>query len=435
MFLKECKKILLSIPYIIIAAILIVFFYTQFYVGINADLTAPQPDDPAGYGYYTQDDPPLIMPAATDSLFLEFLNNAYIAYPQGFYKNVTLSDSDQAQIAEILSKITGVPTEDFLAAEKEERESSSTTVIDAGEEAKAEDGSIYIIPNNLTEEDRSGTLDISVREDLSYEEFIALMDQADKIIGGESYYKRASLASHFGQMPKDYTQAMADYEALLENGAGVALSRLFSDYLGIFATLLPVFLAVWLVMKDRAARMNELVSTRQISSWKLIGVRYLALVCMVMLVVFVLAGITATSIYSICGAIDGLYMPFVFAIGWIMPGIMISASLGMILTVLTGTPAAIAVFGLWWFLSLTSNVSNIYGNYENFTLIPRHNTIENTAYFTENLRALAENRFFYVALSIVLVLFSMYIYEAKRRGRWHVSIIKQRSNHQIEFEE
>jgi len=435
MFFKECKKILFSLPYILIAIILVAFFYTQFYSGLKEDLSVPQPNDPAGYGIYAENDPALIMPAATDSLFAEFLSHSYIAYPQGFYKNITLSDSKQAQIAEILSEITGVPKEDFLAAEKKERTSSDTAVIDAGAEAEAENGDRYIVPENLTEADNSGTLDISVREDLSYEKFMELMDQADEIIGGESYYKSTSLANHFGQIPKDYEQALEEYETLMESGAGIASARLFSDYIGIFATLLPIFLAVWLALKDRISMMSELIYTRQISSWKLIGVRYLALVLMVMLVVFVLAGINAVSIYSICGAIDGLYMPFLFALGWIMPGVMISTAVGMVLTVLTGTPAAIAVFGIWWFLSLTKGIGNISGNYGNLTLLLRHNTMQNAAYFTENLGALAGNRIFYIILSIVLVLLTVYVFEQKRRGRFYVSIIKRRTDYQIKPEE
>jgi len=433
MFFKECKKILFSIPYILIAVILLIFFYTEFYSDLGNDLSAPRPNDPEGYGYYVENDPKLIMPAATAMLFEEFLSNSYIAYPMGIYKNVTLSDSDQVQVAEILSEITGIPKKDFSAAEEKERTSSDTAVIDAGTTAEAENGYTYTIPDSLTEANGTDTLDISVREDLSYEKFIKLMDRADEIIGGESYYERTSLADHFGMMEQDYEQALAEYEELMESGAGMAAARLFSDYIGIFTTLLPVFLAVWLIMKDRTSRINELIYARQISSWKLIGVRYSALVCMVMLVVFVLAGISAVSIYSFCGAIDGLYMPFLFALGWIMPGGMISAAVGMVLTVLTSSPAAIAVLVLWWFLSLS--MGNIGGSYGGLTLIPRHNTMQNKVYFIENLGTLAVNRSFYIALSVVLVLLTIYLFEQKRRGRFYVSIIKRRTNHQIEPEE
>ena len=59
------------------------------------------------------------MPAAVSSLYVEFANNSYIAYPVGFYKNVRLSREKQAEMAQILSGLTGVPAEEILALAEE----------------------------------------------------------------------------------------------------------------------------------------------------------------------------------------------------------------------------------------------------------------------------------------------------------------------------
>ena len=61
------------------------------------------------YGWTTKDDPDLIMPAAVQSLYDEYKQNDYRAYPMGFLKYVKLDDEERAQIGQILSELTGIP--------------------------------------------------------------------------------------------------------------------------------------------------------------------------------------------------------------------------------------------------------------------------------------------------------------------------------------
>ena len=63
----------------------------------------------------------------------------------------------------------------------------------------------------------------------------------------------------------------------------------FCDYIGIILSILPVFIAVAVCLKDRRAKMNDLIYARKISSFKLILSRYFAIIIAVMLPTVILA--------------------------------------------------------------------------------------------------------------------------------------------------
>lgn len=97
---------------------------------------------------------------------------------------------------------------------------------------------------------------------------------------------------------------------------------------------------------------------------------------------------------------------------------MISVSVGMFLTELTKTPIAILVQGLWWFFDANTGLKT--GNqYAMLNLSPRHNSLWNGQLFRIRYESLIWNRISFVVLSILLVVFTVIIYERRRRGRVH----------------
>lgn len=362
LFFKEFKKTVMSVTYFIFVAVLLLFAYTQ--IGLRFDpVEAPKPGL-ENYGSKYEEQPDVIMPKAIEALGSEFEANSYDAYPLGLYKNVKLNDEKQAEMAEILAKL--------------------------------------------------------MDKNRSYEQFRELMRQADRLIGGGSKYSDTYLI-HFGIVPKTYADAQSDYKAIVEQDKITgALARLFSDYLGIVLSLFPVFLAVAMSLKDRRAKCEPLFYTRSISSCRFMMTRYAALVAATFVPVLVLAvyaGIQTSAEYRGL-AID--HFAFVkYSFGWLLPSIMVSTAVGVCLTVLTQTPIAIIVQGIWWFIDINNGIRHIDGGY-GASLAIRHNNIGQTEVFLDHIPTLLINRISYALFAIALVLFTGYIYELKRRGKLDV---------------
>ena len=64
----------------------------------------PKPGQ-ADYGWTKSKDQQMIMTDAVNTMALEWVQNYYTAYPFGFYKRVSISESDQKAVGEILEKV------------------------------------------------------------------------------------------------------------------------------------------------------------------------------------------------------------------------------------------------------------------------------------------------------------------------------------------
>jgi ABC-2 type transport system permease protein len=180
MFLKECKKTMMSLTYLIFVAVLLLFGYTE--IGTNLDRfdqIVPPQKGLESYGSKYEDNKELIV-----ALFDEYISASYTAYPLGFYKNVKPGDEEQGEMAQILSELSGIPLDEFKLATL----------------------------NN--ESGNPEILQISVDSRLVIERFYELMDQADKLIGGGSKYSDTYLIE-FGKVQKTYEDAMLDYNLIV----------------------------------------------------------------------------------------------------------------------------------------------------------------------------------------------------------------------------
>ncbi len=90
LFLKECRKILFSLTFILYFAAMLAMYFTQFHSDCDKTIYEPQPGQ-TDYGMIEKEVPEILMPAAAESLVREYLSDSFSAYPIGFYKEVKLN--------------------------------------------------------------------------------------------------------------------------------------------------------------------------------------------------------------------------------------------------------------------------------------------------------------------------------------------------------
>ena len=426
LFLHELKKTVFSISYIIFVIIAVFAIFSQGALNFSGDKIA-EPVIGENYGTKNDELPEIVMPAALQSLYAEFVENNYTCYPIGFIKNVKLNDDEQMRIAEIIADITG------MNADKIYRTQGSLYDISIGEVSgdinlQSDGNGGFIISGNENENEKNTQrerMDFSVRGDMSYTEFKGLMQEVDDILGGGSDYAAESLRG-FGTVPRTYEEAVADYELVKSSDKITGgYARLFSDYaVAIVFSFFPVFLAVIISMKDGYAKMSELIYTRRAAGIKIVLMRYLAILTAVMLAAVVLSYISSATVWSMYKGMElDYFAPLAYDFGWIMPSAMTAVAVGMFLTELTNTPVAIAVQGIWWFLDMNMGMHSVSASYSLLRLAPRHNAGTNSYFrtqdFIDNFSNLRANRLLFAGLSVILVIGTVIIFEAKRKGKFN----------------
>ncbi len=379
LFLKECKQILKSLTYLIIVAFIILFYFTQF----DSSNTVVKPKEGLeSYGTKYSDDKNVIMRESLRGLVYEYSANSYIAYPIGFYKQVILKDEKQVKIKDIIEKITGLP---------------------------------------IDKVEKLGRNEIFPDSSISYEQFEELMGKADKIIGGGTNYTEKALYIN-AEVPMTYEEALEEYNSLLyDDRITNATARLFSDYMGIILAILPVFLAVTRSLRDKRSLADGVIFAKKSSSVNIILSRYLANVVMLLLPLMIIA-IFPTLECNYLGDIVGIkadslaFYKYIFA--WLLPTILITTSVGFFITELTNSALAILFQGGWWFVSIFMSVNNLVGNV-GMNLVPRFNSEGSYHVFEKIFDELVLNRITYSILGILLILATVFVYEAKRKGKWN----------------
>lgn len=378
---KEIKKTAISITFFVFIIALLAMSFSQDVLNFSNHDVITAPKQGEDYGIQQKEVPELIMPAAFNSLYNEFTANEYIAYPIGFYKNVKLNETDKEKMAEIISTLSGVPVNDLLTS--------------------------------------ANSIEVTLSDDISYEEFKECMKQADDLIGGGSNYSENNLLN-YSYVAITYEEAVTNYNLIVnEDKFTGAYARLFCDYTGIILSILPAFIAVAICLKDKRAKMNDLIYVRKTSSFKLILSRYFAIVISVMLPTVILAYISNSTVWGQYSGMALDYLaPLKYALGWLMPSVMIATAIGMFFTELTGTPIAIAIQALWWFIDLNAGVGRLRGVHTMFELTPRHNSLGNTQIFLDEFHTLVANRLMIAGTALLLVAVTVIIYEQKRRGKF-----------------
>lgn len=409
LFLKECKKIIFSVTFVLYTAAVLAMYFTQFGVDSKEMLQMPR-KGMNDYGTIAKEVPEILMPAAIDSIISEYLSGGFTAYPIGFYRNVKLSDRKKDEICGIIHELSGL-TRQELDSFDGYNEGGYEAVPDAAVGYKM----VYIepvVPKAV------------IPAELTYERFRELMKKADGIIGGGSKYSDDFIVGNFSRVPKTYEDALAEYNSIIyEQKITPAYARLFCDYSGIDLSILPVFVAAALAAKDKKSQMEQLVYSRKISSVRLVLTRYAALIAVMSVPVIFTAAHAQLGIMSLYEGFETDKLAFAkYSAGWLLPNMLLSASLGMLLTELLSPLAAVFVQGAWWFGSIFASAGALTGNITSFVLVPRHNSLYGADVFETAFRQLLFNRAFYTVLSLALIAAAAVLYEIKRGGGFNVHI-------------
>ncbi|MDE6519185.1 MAG: ABC transporter permease [Ruminococcus sp.] len=407
LFFKECKKILFSLTFLIYLVAVVGFYFTQFHEDTEDKIYQPAPEF-TDYGTIAKEVPEILMPAATDGLVTEYLRGYYKAYPIGFYKKVQLSEKKSAQIAEIITEITGISKQEL------------------DDYADFDEGGMTMIPDGnggyIPVVEKPNIPEINIPDTMTYEHFRELMHKADKIIGGGSDYSDDYIVGTFSRVPKTYEDALADYNDIIEKDKVTgAYARLFCDYMGIIVSILPAFVAAALANADRKSRMEHLIYSRKISSVKLVLTRFSALIIILAIPVIVLAFIASFSVSRIYtqNSTDFLAIPKM-SVYWLLPNILFSTALGMAITEISSQLIAVFVQGVLWFASVMSVSGGLTGSISRFTLVCRHNSLYGRNIFMESFNNFLFSRIFYTILAVAIMLLTTWIYSEKRKGGFNV---------------
>lgn len=416
LFLKECKKVICSMTFVLYVVTVVAMYVTQF--GIEREPVAKPRPESGDYGTTVRQDPQLIMPAAVENLLGDYLSGSYPAYPIMFYKNVKLRENKRLEMRAILEELTGLSGEEI---------DSFSGYQEAGyySEGLDENG------NPIIQFREAVAPEYSLPENLTYEHFCELMERADKIIGGGSSYEVKNLAYNFGRAPMSYEEALQQYESLmLPEELGKSYLRLHCDYMGIDLAVMPVFVAAALWQLDKRSRMQSLIYPRKSSAVRIVGTRYLALVsCMAVPVLLTLV----YTVYTTCHLYPQMHIVWGSGLGmallWLLPDILAVSALGALLTELFSPLLAIFLQCVWWFLSL--NRTELTGDVARFGLQVRHNSLGGTALWQSQQEIFVCNRLALTVLALAALVLATWLYECKRRGKaaWMDKILYPGKSH------
>lgn len=419
LFKKECTQVFKSLIYWLFITCLALFFFTQ--MGKISFASKPVKGQEGGYGWKQSTEKSDIMEGTLGMLARDYDQDSFTTAPVGFTKHITLDASEKEKIARILETCTGLSISEIQDRYQEYVKENTV---------KLANGASMMAADNFK---------LPAKKGMSYKEFEKEMGKVSRILGPGSSYTKDRIKDN-GMVEKTYEDALAEYENLMEkDGFTGGYARMFCDYMGIILGILPVFVTATRVLRDKRSGIRELIFVRKAYSFSIVCSRYLALCVTMFLPVLILSFYPLAECIGYAAGKDlalDYTAFFQYSFGWLLPSILIVTALSMLITEWTETAAAVLVQIVWWFFSSFSGQNAMRGGAYGFNLIPRHNTELNYTGFQADFSTLVWNRLFYTLLAVVLVVATVLIYEAKRKGRFGNGKIScnRKRNHTVSFD-
>lgn len=374
---KEMKEQLRNITFYLFVFIIIMFYASQFIgeIDISSDLKPISPEE------YSK----------TNIRIKPYYGSKQIDNPQKEIQIMYSRLLGDANMGELLKY--GFPLNKYVNLSSEQKE---------------------FMRDAATKISSHGYVDNKLKIDVTYEHYLEIINEVDKKLGENTYfgdkYRDTKLRAKMS-----YEEALEDFNEVLDKDKLTnAYGRIFADYMGITAGLFPIFLGAFLLTRDKRSRMQELIYSRRISSYKYVIAKYIALNIMIMFVYLIMAS-HATYIFArIASANDYNIAYFAFykyTILWIMPTVMFTTAIGFVLSILFGNGiVAIPIqFGLWMI-----SLMPLKGDYRLFKSVIRFNSVGNYELYMAWKSSILTNRIFFIAISIILVLMASWIFSYKR---------------------
>ena len=256
---------------------------------------------------------------------------------------------------------------------------------------------------------------VTVKEGFTYAEFETAMEEICDLVGKGSSYEKDKYENSI-YVPMTYEQAKEEFDALCEKDRLTrAYMRLFCDYAGIVLAILPIFIGISRVLRDKRAKVQQVMFSKPASGALIVVSRYLANLVMLCIPVFVTAFLLQQPYYykAQTFGIQGDFMAFLSVPGiWLLPEIMIVLALSFLITEFTDTILAVFIQVAWGIGSLFGATS-LVGDF-GMRLVARWNTLGETALFASLEKEFLLNRGYYFLLAIVCVILTVIVYERKR---------------------
>jgi hypothetical protein len=256
-----------------------------------------------------------------------------------------------------------------------------------------------------------GGKSINSRSDLvlSNEVFEKIIDELDDQLGGHTVFAKERREGWIA-VPKSYEELVAEEKRVVELGFTPLVAQMFADYYGIALAMLTVFLAAFIFYRDKRSHILELVCSRSVSGYTYIFSKF-AGTC-----IPVFASITAVAavptFFAVKMKMEGYEVKIftyfsTFAV-WLFPTVMFIAAAAMLVSLLVNNP--IPAFAAQFFFFVIS-VAPLQGDYSLYKVFIRHNVMEPLA----NPQAFYINRVFIALMSVIFILVTAGIWEARRR--------------------
>ncbi len=397
LFLKECRQVLKSLVYYIFLVAFVFSVNSQMSGESWKSLKEPQPGE-VYYGRTITRDETLIMEGTLANLMQDVYRGSFATYPLGFYKKVALTEAERKKAEEILERCTGKSYE-MLESERNryfeiiEQQSTLEEVIAAETDYK-----------------------VPVREGLTYEEFGIAMEEICNLVGKGSSYEKSKYENSI-YVPMTYEGAKEEFAALCTKDLITrGYMRLFCDYAGIFLSILPIFVGVSGALRDKRAKVQQVIFSKPAPGMVIIGSRYLANLFMISIPVFVMAFLLQHPCYKMARSM-GLQADFFAFLKvpclWLLPEIMIVLALSFFITEFTDSILAVFVQTAWGIGSLFG-ADVLVGNF-GLSLVARWNTFGQSMLYASLEKELLWNRGYYCLLAVVCILLTVIVYERKRQ--------------------
>lgn len=446
LFLLECKKTVTGITYWLFVAVITAAFWFNYgdidreeinnasepfslFYNAEDNKYAPEPK-----GLSDEKGQQEMMLGVTIRLLHCYRQNSYEYYPFGYVKEKVFSEEEQKVVLKYLQELTGMDRAAILGADKNasdldgiEISGNDAYVAEPGSGSMNEAGKYVFSPDEWEhkenasgagDEEETGS-DFSIQ--VSYTRFQEIMKKIDGMVGKNSYFSQSLINLYYGgndldDAPVTLKQHREFYEKDKITGA---FARYYCDSIALEILLFPAFVIAAMMMNDRRHTVTDLIYTKPISGIRLILIRYSAVSAMMLVPVLILPVKSFMVLFQYANAagnaIDMLAFPK-YILGWILPTLLFVSALCLFLFVLTERFFSVLVMGVFWLLFKPSVGKITGGNYGLFDFVIRHNTLKGYGRMMQEFDMLVANRLFITGLAVLFVLFSVWIYQIKRKG-------------------
>lgn len=361
LFWLEFKRFTTSLAFVLYTLVTVGFILLNVWPMIDRGLATAPVNPTARYDLITTTDFHTLKTNALDQLTEEHADNAYVTYPFGFAKSVTLTAGAQAKVGQALNQARQADTRRGL------------------------------------------------------EKALGLVDQ---LLGGHSDYQAANL-QRFAVRPMTLAEARRDHTLIMRKDRITGTyARLFADIASIIVCILPTIVIIAYCYTDRRAQVRPTMQAKAMGTPKWLATRYAASVAGLLIPVLMTALLLLGRVILLYPGAALDYWAFFKAAGfWVLPTLLVSTAVGFLSDALFSNFTGFALQIGWWLITMMIGAHQVIGNY-GWLLIPRHNSLHNVSFFYAHYSELAINRLGYILLAIVFLGLTMVLMNLQREGKY-----------------